>query len=51
MVRAGRGRSKPAEMRAVNKVDGVQVGFFPDSYATLAGNPPDQVIILQFLQS
>ena len=28
----------------VGVVDGVQVGCFPDLYAALAGNPPDQVI-------
>ena len=27
-------------------VDGVQVGCFPDLYAALSGNPPDQVISL-----
>jgi sulfur relay (sulfurtransferase) complex TusBCD TusD component (DsrE family) len=27
-------------------VDGVQVGCFPDLYAALAANPPDQVITL-----
>src|SRR5579862_1340250 len=27
-------------------VDGVRVGCFPDLYAALAGNPPDQVITL-----
>ena len=27
-------------------VDGVTVGCFPDLYAALAGNPPDQVITL-----
>ena len=42
----GRGRSEPAEIRTVNTVDGVQVGCFPDLYAALAGNPPDQVITL-----
>lgn len=30
----------------VGVVDGVQVGCFPDLYAALAGNPPDQVITL-----
>jgi hypothetical protein len=29
-----------------NTVEGVQVGCFPDLYAALAGNPPDQVISL-----
>ena len=27
-------------------VEGVQVGCFPDLYAALSGNPPDQVITL-----
>jgi sulfur relay (sulfurtransferase) complex TusBCD TusD component (DsrE family) len=30
----------------VNTVEGVRVGCFPDLYAALAGNPPDQVITL-----
>lgn len=42
----GRGRSEPAEVRVKNTVAGVQVGCFPDLYAALAGNPPDQVITL-----
>jgi len=32
--------------RAVGTVEGVRVGCFPDIYAALAGNPPDQVITL-----
>jgi hypothetical protein len=32
--------------RAVGVVEGVSVGCFPDLYAALAGNPPDQVITL-----
>jgi len=32
--------------RAVGAVEGVRVGCFPDLYAALAGNPPDQVITL-----
>ena len=31
---------------AQDVVDGVRVGCFPDLYAALAGNPPDQVITL-----
>ncbi len=31
---------------AVGTVDGVHVGCFPDLYAALATNPPDQVITL-----
>jgi len=30
----------------VDTVEGVQVGCFPDLYAALEGNPPDQVITL-----
>jgi hypothetical protein len=30
----------------VDTVPGVAVGCFPDLYAALAGNPPDQVISL-----
>jgi hypothetical protein len=30
----------------VDTVAGVQVGCFPDLYAALATNPPDQVITL-----
>lgn len=36
----------PSGVRAVGTVDGVQVGCFPDLYAALAGNMPDQVITL-----
>jgi len=32
--------------RAVGTVEGVAVGCFPDLYAALATNPPDQVITL-----
>ena len=32
--------------RPSGAVGGVQVGCFPDLYAALAGNPPDQVITL-----
>ena len=42
----GTGRAEPNEIRAVNTIAGVQVGCFPDLYAALAGNPPDQVITL-----
>ena len=42
----GHGRREPAECRVRNTVAGVQVGCFPDLYAALAGNPPDQVITL-----
>lgn len=42
----GRGRTEPAECRPVDTVEGVTVGCFPDLYAALANNPPDQVISL-----
>jgi hypothetical protein len=42
----GKGRAQPAECRVRDTVAGVQVGCFPDLYAALAGNPPDQVITL-----
>ena len=42
----GRGRTEAAECRTLDTVDGVQVGCFPDLYAALATNPPDQVISL-----
>jgi hypothetical protein len=42
----GRGLKEPGECRVKDTVAGVQVGCFPDLYAALAGNPPDQVITL-----
>jgi hypothetical protein len=36
----------PGDCRPSGVVDGVRVGCFPDLYAALAGNPPDQVITL-----
>lgn len=42
----GLGRSQPGECVPVDTVDGVQVGCFPDLYAALGSNPPDQVISL-----
>jgi hypothetical protein len=42
----GRGRTEPGECRVKDTVSGVQVGCFPDLYAALAANPPDQVITL-----
>lgn len=42
----GKGRAQPAECRVRDTVARVQVGCFPDLYAALAGNPPDQVITL-----
>jgi hypothetical protein len=42
----GRGRKEPADVRVKDTVAGVAVGCFPDLYAALASNPPDQVITL-----
>jgi hypothetical protein len=42
----GQGRTQPGECHVQNAVAGVTVGCFPDLYAALAGNPPDQVITL-----
>lgn len=42
----GQGRREPAECSVKDTVMGTQVGCFPDLYAALAGNPPDQVITL-----
>lgn len=42
----GNGRATPGDIETVNTVAGVAVGCFPDLYAALAGNPPDQVITL-----
>jgi hypothetical protein len=42
----GRGRTQPVECRVKDTVADVQVGCFPDLYAALAGNPPDQIISL-----
>jgi hypothetical protein len=42
----GIGRTEPGECHVVDTVAGVHVGCFPDLYAALAGNMPDQVITL-----
>jgi len=42
----GQGRTQPGECHVQDVVAGVTVGCFPDLYAALAGNPPDQVITL-----
>ena len=39
-------RAADGAYRPLDVVDGVRVGCFPDLYAALAGNPPDQVITL-----
>lgn len=36
----------PGKANPCNTVDGVRVGCFPDLYAALSGNPPDQVITI-----
>ena len=42
----GLAEGEPGNCRPTRVVQGVQVGCFPDLYAALAGNPPDQVITL-----
>ena len=42
----GLAEGEAGNCRVTGTVDGVQVGCFPDLYAALAGNPPDQVISL-----
>src|SRR5690606_26572316 len=42
----GIGGTAPGECPVSDTVDGVTVGCFPDLYAALAGNMPDQVITL-----
>ena len=37
---------EPGNCTPTGVVDGVSVGCFPDLYAALSGNPPDQVITL-----
>ena len=37
---------EPGDCRPVGTVEGVSVGCFPDLYAALASEPPDQVITL-----
>jgi sulfur relay (sulfurtransferase) complex TusBCD TusD component (DsrE family) len=37
---------QPGAANPCGTVDGVRVGCFPDLYAALAGNPPDQVITI-----
>ena len=43
---SGKGRTEAAECTPVDMVEGAIVGCFPDLYAALAANPPDQVISL-----
>lgn len=42
----GLATGEPGHCQPAGTVAGVQVGCFPDLYAALAGNPPDQVITL-----
>jgi sulfur relay (sulfurtransferase) complex TusBCD TusD component (DsrE family) len=42
----GLAEGEPGDARPTGTVEGVTVGCFPDLYAALAGNPPDQVITL-----
>jgi sulfur relay (sulfurtransferase) complex TusBCD TusD component (DsrE family) len=42
----GLASGEPGHCRPSGTVAGVQVGCFPDLYAALSGNPPDQVITL-----
>jgi hypothetical protein len=45
-ISRGLAEGEPGDCRVTDVVDGVQVGCFPDLYAALAGDPPDQVITL-----
>ena len=45
-IERGLAEGEPLNARPVNTVAGVTVGCFPDLYAALSGNPPDQVITL-----
>jgi len=42
----GLAQGEPGNCTVSGVVEGVQVGCFPDLYAALSGNPPDQVISL-----
>ena len=42
----GLAQGEPGKCTPSGTVAGVRVGCFPDLYAALAGNPPDQVITL-----
>jgi hypothetical protein len=45
-IERGLAEGEPGDCRVVGTVEGVQVGCFPDLYAALADNPPDQVVTL-----
>jgi sulfur relay (sulfurtransferase) complex TusBCD TusD component (DsrE family) len=42
----GLAEGEPGDCKVSGTVSGVQVGCFPDLYAALGANPPDQVITL-----
>ena len=45
-IERGLAEGEVGSCKTKGTVAGVQVGCFPDLYAALAGNPPDQVITL-----
>jgi hypothetical protein len=45
-IERGLAEGEPLDARPIGTVEGVQVGCFPDLYAALAGDPPDQVVTL-----
>jgi hypothetical protein len=45
-IERGLAQGEPGDCKVTNTVAGVTVGCFPDLYAALSGNPPDQVITL-----
>jgi sulfur relay (sulfurtransferase) complex TusBCD TusD component (DsrE family) len=45
-IERGLAEGGPRNATPVNTVEGVQVGCFPELYAALSGNMPDQVITL-----
>lgn len=42
----GLAEGEPGDCTVRGVVDGVRIGCFPDLYAELGGNPPDQIISL-----
>jgi hypothetical protein len=45
-IERGLAKGEPMNATPTGTVEGVRVGCFPDLYAALAGDPPDQVITL-----
>jgi len=45
-IERGLAEGEPLAATSTGVVDGVTVGCFPDLYAAMSGNPPDQVITL-----